>query len=595
MITINNIIDTVKELAEATRAAFKIDVMVVDANKTIIVATGMLENMINNKVIESGIINREIFQRRQKYFIITNPQSDHICIGCDRYQKTCIYKNVVATAIYNGDTIAGVISINAITEEQVGFMTNNEQNILNFLYRISHLLSSKLSESKMIKELKKNTAFLDNIYNKINKGIIITTLDYKIIKINDYMKKMLSLEESEFLDRHIREIFPDIPIDDNTGDLENPKYNEISKKVNGKLKFLLYTTTSLFLDRDIDAIVYIFEDSKTYNEIIYQISEKNDYITLNDIIGEDKSIIEFKKTLKKISATDSTILLYGETGTGKELFARSIHNESPRVSGPFIAINCGAIPETLIESELFGYERGSFTGALSKGKHGKFYLADKGTIFLDEVEAMPLYLQQKLLRFIERKEIERIGSNECISIDVRIVSATNIDLYEMVKRREFREDLYHRLNVVGLFVPPLRDRGNDPLVLADYFIQKFNKKFDKNISGLSNEVKTLFLKYNWSGNVRELQNAVEYAINMETSEYLNIDNLPANLRNYRKSNYCMEENTEIMTLENFEKAYILKALDLYGYDDKGIIKAAKKLDISRSTIYRKVSKCKIKQ
>ena len=595
MITITNIIDTVKELAEATKAAFKIDVMVVDSNKTIIAATGMLESMVNNKIIESGIINREIFQRRQKYFILTNPQKDHICIGCDRYQKTCIYKNVVATAIYNGDTIAGVISINAITEEQVGFMTNNEQNILDFLNRISNLLSSKLSENKMIKELKKNTAFLDNIYNKINKGIIITTLDYKIIKTNDYMKKMLSLEESDFLNRHVREIFPDIPIDGYIGNLENPKYNEISTKVDGQRRFLLYTTTSIFLGGNIDVIVYIFEDHKTFNNIIYQISEKNHCITLNDIIGEDESLIEFKKNIKKISATDSTILLCGETGTGKELFARAIHNESPRSSEPFIAINCATIPESLIESELFGYEKGSFTGALTKGKHGKFYLADKGTIFLDEVESMPLYLQQKLLRFIERKEIERIGSNGCIPVDVRIVSATNIDLYEMVKRKEFREDLFHRLNVVGLFIPPLRDRGRDPLVLANFFIEKFNKKLNKNILGLSKEVEDLFLEYNWSGNVRELQNTVEYAINMETSDYIKVKNLPVNLKNYRKISNTTKENTEIIALEDFEKANIVKALNLYGYNDEGIIKAAKKLGISRSTLYRRIAKYKIKQ
>lgn len=594
MIKINNIIDTVKELAEATRAAFKIDVMIVNSDKTIIAATGMLENMVNNKIIESGIINREIFQRRQKYFILSNPQSDHICIGCDRYMKTCVYKNVVATAIYDGDTIAGVISINAVTEEQGAFMTNNEENILDFLTRISHLLSSKLSENRMMKELKKNTAFLENIYNKINKGIIITTLDYKIIKTNDYMKKMLSLEESELLDRHVREIFPDIPIDGNIGSLENPKYHEISKNVDGQRKFFLYTSTSIFLDRNIEAMIYIFENPKTFNNIIYQLSEKNHCITLNDIIGEDESLIEFKKKIKKISITDSTVLLCGETGTGKELFARSIHNESPRSSEPFIAINCAAIPETLIESELFGYEKGSFTGALTKGKHGKFYLADKGTIFLDEVESMPLYLQQKLLRFIERKEIERIGSNECISVDVRIVSATNIDLYEMVKRKEFREDLFHRLNVVGLFIPPLRDRGKDPLVLANFFIEKFNKRFNKNILGLSKEAETLFLKYNWSGNVRELQNSVEYAINMETSEYIKVKNLPANLKAYRKAANRIKENTDIIALEDSEKANIINALNLYGYNDKGIIKAAKKLGISRSTLYRKIAKYQIK-
>ncbi len=593
---INKIIDTVRELAEATKAAFKIDVMVVDDNKTIIVATGALESMVNNKVIECGLINNKIFKDKQHHFILTTPENNHICIGCDRYKKTCLYKDVVATSIYDNDMLAGVISANAITEEQVNLMKGNEQNILNFLNRISHLLSSKLTEDRMVKELKKTSIFLNNIYNKVNKGVIITSPDYKIIKVNDYIKKILCLKETDFIGKDIREIFHGINLYDNVSNLDASKYNEISMQVNGKRKFLFYTTTSILSDENINSIVYFFDDSKTFNEIINQFSPKSEHITLNDIVGEDKSLVEFKQKIQKVSVTDSTILLYGETGTGKELFARAIHNHSPRASEPFIAINCGAIPETLIESELFGYEKGSFTGALSKGKHGKFYMADKGTILLDEVETMPLYLQQKLLRFIERKEIERIGSSEYIPINVRIIAATNINLYEMVKRKEFREDLFHRLNVVGLFVPPLRERGQDPLVLADYFINKFNKKFNKNITGLSEEVKTLFLDYSWSGNVRELQNAVEYAINMETSNSIMVDNLPQNLKSYRQNNSsAINIDSGLITLEDLEKSHIIKVLNSCGYNDKGILKASEILGISRSTIYRKISKHRIKK
>lgn len=235
-----------------------------------------------------------------------------------------------------------------------------------------------------------------------------------------------------------------------------------------------------------------------------------------------------------MASYDSSVLLVGETGTGKELFARAIHTESRRKEHPFITINCGAIPESLIESELFGYEKGAFTGASNSGKHGKFYLADKGTIFLDEVETMPLYLQQKLLRVIENQVIERIGGGKSIPINVRIVAATNVHLDEMVEKGSFREDLFHRLNVVTLFIPPLRERGNDVLVLAQHFIEKFAGRFNKRILGLSEEVEEIFLNYSWDGNVRELQNTIEYAINMEQSNYINEENLPFKFERKRR-------------------------------------------------------------
>jgi transcriptional regulator with PAS, ATPase and Fis domain len=592
MITINTIIDTVKEFAEATKSAFKMDVMVVDEKKKIIIATGELSGVEGNFIVESGIINKEIFTNRKKSFIISDTINDHICIRCDKYKKTCIYKNVVATGIYDGDILRGVLSLNAVTESQVNFMSNNEQNILNFLNRISSLLNSKILEEKTISELKKNSDFLNSIYNVINKGVIVINSNNKIIKINEFMIQLMSLGNKSILGKDINDIFTNISNSD-ISDSEISLHNEVSIKINGETKFFIYTSTPLMLDFKTEAKAYFFDDTKEINDITYKSFNKSDFVTLNNIIGENETFIEFKQTIKKVAKTDSTIMLCGETGTGKELFARSIHSESPRSSEPFIAINCGAIPETLIESELFGYEKGAFTGANLKGKHGKFYLADKGTIFLDEVETMPLYLQQKLLRVIERKEIERIGSSECISIDVRIVSATNVRLDEMVKGGQFREDLYHRLNVIGLYIPPLRERGNDVLVLADYFINKFNKRFNKNIIGIDENTKKLFLKYKWSGNIRELQNTVEYAINMENSNYIRIENLPLNFQDMFDKVTIENINTnncDFLTLNEIEKNFILKALDYYGHSDKGIVDSAKALGISRSTIYRKIAK-----
>lgn len=585
--TLSSIIDSINEFANATRDAFKLDVMFVDENKNIVAGTGTLKGRVGDKIIESGIINNEIFINKKSDFIITDTFTDPNCLKCDKYQNNCMYKNVVATGIYVNNLLKGVICVNAFTEDQIVFMANNEKNILNFTKRISNLISSRLLEEKYIEELKINTSFLDYIYNKINKGVIVTDLNNNIIKFNNFIIKMLNLDEEKLINANISSIFSNISLNSHSG---SSYHNEVSIKINGKINYLLYTTTPIIIDNNEEGIVYFFEDTNTINEITHV---KKGEITLDDIIGESTQINEFKKIINRVSKTSSTVLLYGETGTGKELFARAIHSESSRRGEPFKAINCGAIPEALIESELFGYEKGAFTGAERKGKHGKFYLADKGTVFLDEVENMPLYLQQKLLRVIETREIERIGSSECIPIDIRIVAATNINLLELVKRGEFREDLYHRLNVIGLHIPPLRERKGDVLVLGEYFINKFNERYNKNILGINDEVKDLFLKDEWRGNVRELQNAIEYAINIETSDYICIENLPQNIRQGYSTQNLHDIKKEIDNfdkLDVIEKKYIQKALDFYGRTDSGIVESAKALGISRSTIYRKIAK-----
>lgn len=589
MIKINNIIDAVNEFAEATKAAFKMDVMVVDEDKKIIVATGEICEVKGNYIVESGIINKEIFINRKKHFIVSDTINDNICKRCDKYKKTCIYKNVVAAGIYEEENLRGVISLNAVTEEQVKFMAHNEQNILNFLYRISSLLSSKIKEVQAISNLKRNSYFLNGIFNVINKGVIVVDENQNIIKINNYMKQLLSLDNINIIGKNITDIFGDLPNIENS-DFNNLEFNEISIKINGQTKFFLFNSTSLLLDHNTQAFAYFFDDTKMIKEMTSDTNNKYGLVSLDDIIGNSKVLADFKQVIRKVSKTDSTIMLSGETGTGKELFARAIHYESERSSEPFIAINCSAIPETLIESELFGYEKGAFTGANSKGKHGKFYLADKGTIFLDEIETMPLYLQQKLLRVVERKEIERIGGSECIPINIRIISATNVRMDELVKKGQFREDLYHRLNVLGLFVPPLRERGNDVHVLTDYFIKKFNDRFNKNIIGVNDEIKDIFSRYQWRGNIRELQNTIEYAINMETSDYIKIENLPLNLQKFDNHDLNVVNNSNLPTLSEIEKTYIKKALDFYGHSEKGIIDSANALGISRSTIYRKITK-----
>ncbi len=244
-----------------------------------------------------------------------------------------------------------------------------------------------------------------------------------------------------------------------------------------------------------------------------------------EFVGTSSEMQEVFLLIHKVSSSDLIVIIFGESGTGKELVARAIHRESQRKDKPFIKVNCAAIPEELLESELFGYERGAFTGAYTT-KKGKFEVAHSGTIFLDEIGDMSMALQSKLLRIIEQKEFEHLGSTTTIKIDVRIIAATNKDLAKGVREGTFREDLFFRLNVLPIHLPPLRIRKNDIPLLCDHFIEKYNESLNKNIRGISPEVMDVFMKYHWPGNVRELENAIQRAMVMTNNDYISAESLP---------------------------------------------------------------------
>ncbi|WDP91636.1 MAG: sigma 54-interacting transcriptional regulator [Desulfobacter sp.] len=304
-------------------------------------------------------------------------------------------------------------------------------------------------------------------------------------------------------------------------------------------------------------------------------------VALPDILGQSPVFTALIDKIKRLADSRSTILLMGETGTGKEVFSRALHAESHRKDKPFIAINCGAIPENLIEAELFGYEKGAFTGADKYGKQGRLYHGNGGTVLLDEVENMPLYMQQKLLRVLETRQVDRIGGTRPVPIDGRFIVATNKNLEDMVARGTFREDLFHRINVITLEIPPLRERGADVIILARHFIRQYNAILGCHIHGMSDRVSEFFMNYQWPGNVRELQNTIEYAMNMETGDEIRFDTLPRRLRHRPKSG---------STLEALEREAIREALSRFGRHNEGKERAAAFLGISRSTIYRKIRK-----
>lgn len=317
--------------------------------------------------------------------------------------------------------------------------------------------------------------------------------------------------------------------------------------------------------------------------------------TFADIVGRSQAIRNCRELAEQIAAGQSTVLIVGETGTGKELFAQSIHSAGQRRAGPFVAVNCGALPSSLIESQLFGYEEGAFTGARRGGQAGLFEQANSGTLLLDEVGEMDYYLQSKLLRVLQEREVVRIGGKKPFPVDVRIIASTNKDLMQMVKDRRFRDDLFYRLNVVDLKIPPLRERVDDIIYLARYFLQRFNGMFGSPVRRIGDEAAWCLERHNWPGNVRELQNCVERTTNLCDRETIMPEHLPAVIREYagknpgRQTSGALEKRADPVSLNSAageaEKKAIADALRQAGQSRRG---AAARLGISTVTLWRKM-------
>jgi DNA-binding NtrC family response regulator len=322
-------------------------------------------------------------------------------------------------------------------------------------------------------------------------------------------------------------------------------------------------------------------------EVLYLRSEVEGYHPFVDIVGRDEKMLEIFELIKRVADSDATVLITGESGTGKELIARAIHQQSQRVQRPFIAVNCTAIPEHLIESELFGHERGAFTGAVQR-RIGKFELAHTGTLFLDEIGSMRLDMQAKLLRVLQEREIERVGGERTIKVDVRVVAATNADLRELIKMKAFRDDLYYRLNVIPIYVPPLRARKADIPLLVHYFLDKFNRQFNRCMRGFSPAAMEALEAYDWPGNVRELENIVERLVVISKHEMIQLRELPLDLQS---SHTPLVEQLDAegydlrKAVQQFEREYIRRVLEKTRWNQTA---AARILGIHRNTLLGKI-------
>jgi DNA-binding NtrC family response regulator len=317
---------------------------------------------------------------------------------------------------------------------------------------------------------------------------------------------------------------------------------------------------------------------KDKNILLTQALEKR--YSFGNILGKNTRMQEIFELISDIANTDSTALIQGESGTGKELIARAIHFNSHRKNKSFVVANCSAYSQNLLESELFGHEKGSFTGAIRR-KIGRFEMANGGTIFLDEIGEVSPPTQILLLRVLQDHRFERVGGEETLEVDVRVIAATNKNLTEEMKKGTFREDLYYRLNVIPIFIPPLRERKDDISLLASHFLQKFNRERGKEVSGFSPEVMEVFLRHSWPGNVRELENVIDHAIIIAKQEKILLKDLPQSLLQRPIS------TQEFITLQDYEKDFILKTLKETNWNKH---KASKRLNINRSTLYGKMKR-----
>ena len=358
----------------------------------------------------------------------------------------------------------------------------------------------------------------------------------------------------------------------------------------GKQVRFLSSVSALVLAGKVIGGVLTFSDLESTHKDTFRAIEHGTAFTFDDIIGTSHAIAQVKQQSLTAAKYDSNILLTGETGTGKELFARAIHNASPRCDYPFVAVNCSAIPESLLESELFGYEAGAFTGASKNGKPGKFELANHGTLFLDEISDMPLFLQAKLLRATQDMEITRVGGLYPKRIDARLISATNQDLKEHMRTKRFRDDLYYRLCVVPITLPPLRQRPDDIPVLADYFITRYTRQFNKVVRGLTDDALDLLMAYDWPGNVRELENVIEYAVNFATDEWVTVEELRHRIPSFPSGKPGSTCTRDLKTaVRSFQKQLVEEAIERHGQGSAAKELASQELGISRATLYRILS------
>lgn len=506
--------------------------------------------------------------------LINTPGEMASCIGC-RFRDHCPSTIEILCCIHAGTEVAGVLAFTSFTKEGQKRITENNTIYLNAITEMANLFGSQLESITSGQGPANLDASILPVMELCDQPVLLTDAHGVILQYNQLAEDLLKV--CELTSASLWQIFPNSVV---KRIMEGNDLFEKSVTIGGMATKI--STRAIKTSGQITGFYIRISDQ------LRALSKDTSYF--EGIIGTSPAISEVQRMIRRIADSPTPVLITGETGTGKELIARAIHEQSRRSKYPFVAINCSSIPDNLFESELFGYEEGSFTGAKKGGKIGKIEMAQGGTLFLDEIGEMPLFAQPKLLRILQEYELERVGSNKKIHLDIRVIAATNRDLGEMVTEKTFRGDLYYRINVINLKLPPLRTRRDDIIPISENYIKKLKLKMDTSLSSISPEARQLLLDYEWPGNVRQLQNVIEYAANLCETDILMPGDLPETMHGERISS--LPPVSPFPASQDSRDQELLELFDKYGYTLEGKKRIADELHISLRTLYRRISRLK---
>ncbi len=580
---LKKISSSIQQVAEAIAATLETNVTIVDNNLIRVAGTGPYFEMVHKNAPENSAFAKAI--ERKETIVIENPGLDEDCKDCSTKDR-CVETYEICTPISWQGKAIGVIGIFAFNDSQKRIISEKKTQYLNFLYKMGELIASRVGEAALFEEIAAKNKELGAVIQNVNQGVLCLDKQGRITQVNTKVRELLNLKASlgSLTGISIKDIWPKSllirALEEGNEFFDKEEYYETSEYRKGLLSNIKLVRQKNLLV----GVVGTFTDLEDIHRSAVRAREHSNF-SFQDLVGSSPSFMKAKKRARQVACQDSTVLITGESGTGKELFARAIHNASLRASNPFIGINCSAIPESLLESELFGYEPGAFTGADKRGKPGKIELAHNGTLFLDEIGDMPLYLQTKLLRILQERQLTKLGSVKDINVDVRVIAATNKKLEDLIYKKMFREDLYYRLNVIPLKLPPLREREEDIPIFIEYFLNIYNKRLQKKITSFSKEAVDFLLNYSWPGNIRELENVVEYGISFAESNQIELGDILDRFSSFSDKEACKSFKEKVAA---YEKQIIMETLDKYGWDDHGKRRAADALQMSRATLYRKL-------
>lgn len=565
---------TILRFVQMLSTVLQLDVEVVDANLVRIAGTGPYSKFLGKKLNTSSRIFRYILETHQTK-VVVKTRSDPICQGCDS-RESCRETAFLGVPILLDDRCVGVISLVAFNQESRDILEQKEQILSDYIKHTAQIFVAKMGES----ENKLNQVFT-NLISNMDQGVLVLDDNNRVKYGNSQALNNLQISRTELeqLAVHIQ------PLSVHNNELKGHQQHIISLGERQELvvgQFHIINSHQLFL-------MSFYQPSTTLPDSI------NSQPNFSSIIGKSDKVTKLKTLITRVAKSPSSILISGESGTGKEVFAKAIHNCSDRSKEAFVAINCAAIPEQLLESELFGYVKGAFTGALTKGKIGLIQAAHNGTLFLDEIGDMSITLQAKLLRMLEEREVMPIGASKTTPVDIRVISATNRNFAEMIAKGEFREDLYYRLNVIPMHLPPLKERDGDIELLTYHFLDHHTQKIGGSYPGITTSVIASLNAYPWPGNVRELSNLVEYLVNVvPDGDQIDVDLLPPYFENtanemaapITSSQASYDGNEESLSLEQMEKIRIEECISRLS--NRKLV--AQELGIGIATLYRKIKK-----